>query len=294
MGNPQSREPQFGLLSGWQLGRVREALRAYRLFDQGTGSQHTWCDVREAIAEFTGVEIGRNLKIGGERLRQFVEGVNNKGKGLHFPVPQPESLAAIVEFISHAEINLLSLDELEEYRPGYQAALRYAEYLRENCAEGFSISASDLCGILRTEYKERDVITALKMTIQRIDGGDALGVVHIVEECTRYSADKAQLRLTSSDGHGPTGDVLSQSVSGGWGVITPEDTLVVFLKKKSSGINYCYYSMNDMGVWLKNKGRLIYLMRHAYGIEVIEVLGSHFLAVKNQAVQQVLEFRFAS
>lgn len=294
MGKPQLAGPQLGHLSDWQLGRVREALRAYRLYDQGAGSQHTWCDVREAIAEYTGVEIGRSPKIGGERLRQFVEGLSNKSRGLHFPVPQPESLAAIVAFLSHEDINLLRPDELEEYRPGYQAALRYAEYLRENCTDSFTLSVSDLCGNLRAEYKEQDTITVLNMTVQRIDGGDALGVVQLVEECSRYRENKAPLTVASSEDHRDAGDLLSQSSSGGWGVITPEDTLVLFLKKKSSGQNHCYYSVNDMGVWSKTGGRFLYLMSHEFGFEVIDGFGSHLSDVKKQAAQQVLEFRFAS
>ncbi|MGQ4878896.1 hypothetical protein ACOJCM_10045 [Billgrantia sp. LNSP4103-1] len=294
MGKPQPTGPQFGYLSDWQLGRVREALRAYRLYDLGAGSQHTWCDVREAIAVYTDVEIGRALKIGGERLRQFVEGVSNKSRGLHFPVPQPESLAAIVSFLSHEDINLLKADELEEYRPGYQAALRYAEYLRESCTDSFTLSVSDLCGTLRAEYKEQDAITVLNMTVQRIDGGDDLGVVQLVEECARYRENKGPLPVASSEGHRDASELLSQSTSGGWGVITPEDTLVLFLKKKSSGQNHCYYSVNDMGVWSKTGGRFLYLMNHKFGVEVTDAFGSNLSSVQKQAAQQVLEFRFAS
>jgi hypothetical protein len=280
-------------LSDWQLGRVRKALRAYRLYDPGADSKHTWRDVREAIAEYTGVEIGGNLKIGGERLRQFVEGVNNKSKGIHFPVPQPESLAAIVEFLSHEDINLLRPDELEEYRPGYQAALRYAEYLRESCEDSASVSASELCGTMKVAYKERDSVTVVGMTVQRVDGGDDLGIVQVIEECLRFEGENIPVALSTYN-LGRKDKLISESMSGGWGVVTPEDTLVIFLKEDGSGQNHCYYAVNDLGVWVKKGKRSLYFMSHEFGIEVLDPLKADHKSIQNQAAQQVLEFRFSS
>ena len=46
-------------LSEWQAVRVRDALRAYHRYERGIdGEYFTWKDVREAIAEYTEVEIG--------------------------------------------------------------------------------------------------------------------------------------------------------------------------------------------------------------------------------------------
>lgn len=285
------REPQFGHLSDWQLGRVRKALRAYRLYDRVGGSQHTWCDIREAIAEYTGVEIGKNTKIGGERLRQFVEGINTKSQALRFPIPQPESLAAIVEFLSHCEINILGLDELEEYSPGYQAALRYAEYLKESCEGTATVSTSAICGTIASAYKERDSVTVVAITVNHTQGGDDFGIVQVSEECVRYGEDSTSEAL-SAYRNGLIDKLIARNMSAGWGVITPEDTLVFFLKEKSSGQNHCYYAVNDLGLWVKKGRRALYLMSHEFGIEVFDPVKMNHNFIQGQATQQILEFGF--
>ena len=74
-------------LSDWQLMRVRNALRAYHCYErrEEDGKYFNWKDVREAIAVYTGYEIGGTSKSGpkhgAERLRQFVQGAEDKKGG---------------------------------------------------------------------------------------------------------------------------------------------------------------------------------------------------------------------
>ena len=138
-------------LSEWQAARVRDALRAYHRYERGIdGEYFTWKDVREAIAVYTEVEIGASAKNGAERLRQFVEGIEDgKGTGKRkFPLPQPAAIEGIVAFVTDEELNLLTMEELHEYRPDFQAPLRLFGYLEHNFDADCLMTQSMLDGLI--------------------------------------------------------------------------------------------------------------------------------------------------
>ena len=87
--------------SDWKLNRLRDALRAYKLYERShEGEYFTWKDVREAIAAYSGVEIGSSPRNGAERLRLFVEGVKMKDGSRNYPTPAGVLLGAIAKFAS--------------------------------------------------------------------------------------------------------------------------------------------------------------------------------------------------
>ena len=136
--------------SDWQLNRLRDALRAYKVYERShEGEYFTWKDVREAIAADTGYEIGTSPENGAERLRQFVEGVNSKDGGRKYPEPKDDALDAIVQFALDEDNHLLSNDELNEYAPARQAPLRLLEYLDQFSGAERHIPVDKLKGVFQ-------------------------------------------------------------------------------------------------------------------------------------------------
>lgn len=136
-------------LSGWQLKLIRNALHAYYCYERThEGESYDWKDVREAIAEYTGYEIGgsgkNGVKNGAERLRKFVVGVENK-QICSKRIPEnlsPAPLAAVVKFVTDETLDLLTYDELHEEHSDYQTYTRLHEYFaRDN--EGYNSSFLD-------------------------------------------------------------------------------------------------------------------------------------------------------
>ncbi len=280
-------------LSDWQLERVRDALRAYHRYGRGSDGTHfTWRDVREAIAEYTGFEIGASVKLGAERLRQFVDGFKQRSGARKYPVPQPDAMQAIVAFVTHEELDLLTLHELTEHMPGYQAVLRFAEYLAQDSEMRPLVTAFDLCGDLQTAHPDRDCVTVVTLTLQQPLSESGKTVLQAVEERVRYDLGEVEQALLAHN-CGQKEKRLSRSAFGGWGVLTPEDTLAIFLKAPDTGRNHCYYAMNDLGLWQKSGGKLVYLMRHDYGTQAIGTPDEKD-EVTTQALEQLFSFTFSS
>ena len=168
-------------LSDWQAARVRDALRAYHRYERGMdGEYFTWKDVREAIAVYTDVEIGTSVKNGAERLRQFVEGIEDgKGTGKRkFPLPQPAAIEAIVAFVTDEELNLLTREELEEYRPDFQAPLRLLEYLEPGPNADCPMPQDTLEGQYQTQKADEDNLIIKNLTLQR---ASQRGLIQVIE-----------------------------------------------------------------------------------------------------------------
>lgn len=235
-------------LSFWQLMRVRNALRTYHRYGRDSdGRYFTWRDVREAIALYTGVEIGGSLKLGAERLRQFVEGVEGKipGEGRRFPAPQPKALEAIVRFVTHKELDLLSEDELNEDILGVQAPLRLMEFMHEGCTAIENSEVRHLEGDYLTAHPNRDGWMTRTVYLQRPHAGGLLQAVEWRDQFATESKEQA-LAWASEVGH-----AVSRQNFSGWAVMTPEDSLLMFLKREQDGKNHRYLCLEEVGLWLR-------------------------------------------
>lgn len=257
-------------LSEWQAARVRDALRAYHRYERGKDDDEyfTWKDVREAIVEYTDVEIGNNARHGAERLRLFVDGVEDENApgGRKFSEPKPAALKAIIAFVTHEDLNLLTEDEMQENMPGPQAGLRLTEYFSDECDHKRSISAKELEGEYFTSAKESNAILIVNLTIQRsLDET----MVQVVETRDLYDTTEEK---EASDWHakGRKGKHASHCIYFGWSVLTPEDNVIFFMKAEGTGRNHIYITLNDVGLWLRspgNKGPL-FLLRQDFGVEL--------------------------
>ena len=261
-------------LSEWQLQRVRDALRVYHHYTRGRDDCYfTWKDVREAIAEFTGYEIGVDAKSGGESLRRFVEGQEDKRrpKGKVYPAPKPDALSAIVEFVTHEELSLLTEEELEEFKPPWQAPLRMLEYLSHQCDLQASVNGLKLRGEYLTFQVTPDGVSITVLTMPFVHFADIPVPIQITETVHHYSTnDINEAYEWHTQGH--KDKRASQALFGGWAIITPEDTLMIFMKDSVNGRNHSYVSVNDIHSLTRNRTQkgeaALYLVRHDFALEL--------------------------
>jgi len=249
-------------LSDWQLNRLRDALRAYHRYERShDGAYFTWNDVSEAIDEYTGV------KVPPERLRQFVEGVNSKTGGRKFPVPQKKSIAGIVEFVRHEDINLLSDDELEEFAPHRQAPLRLLDYLDQEFDTARIVPSEKLEGAYQVRKTIDDEFMVRELTLQFASDEGLIQVVEteeIYEETTVAEFDEWSPQQRKEQRN-------SIIKHGGWAVLTPEDNLMFFMKKEHNGMNRYYFTMaTDLNHWSEEPMTRIILLHHDFPLEIEE------------------------
>ena len=131
-----------------------------------------WKDMTEGIDYSVGLDVlkgsagaarERLVKQFSERLRQFVEGVRRSDGTWHYPEPQELTVKAIHEFLIGED--LLSEEELRNYDPGPQAALRLLEYLDQAFDAERIAPPSTLEGTYRSERFEPDDFVVRNLTL---------------------------------------------------------------------------------------------------------------------------------
>lgn len=246
--------------SDWQLDRLRNALRAYHQFGRGSdGEYFNWKDVSEAISLSTEVTVPP------ERLRQFVEGVKTAGGGRKFPMPQEASLDAIVKFATEEESGLLSEAELKEHAPSWHAAQRLLEYLRHEYDTERVLPPAVLEGTYRTWRLEDESYVVRELTLQRASGD---GLIQLVQTEDSYDIHNGMQfdDLSPEERDKVRG---SRVLYGGWAILTPEDNLLMFLKKERNGHN-CHYLTVAAQNWhaLQAPVAALALLRQEYPVEL--------------------------
>lgn len=249
--------------SDWQLNRLRDALRAYHRYGRDPVDKrfYNWKDVSEGIAESTEVEVSP------ERLRQFVEGVKTADGGRKYPAPQETTLNAIVAFVTHEDNDLLSDDELREHTPDRHAALRLLEYLGQAFDTVRILPPATLEGTYRNWLAEDYGLTICEITLQRASDD---GLIQLVQTEDTYGPEA----ISSYEEWSPLERKKarkSRTVYGGWGILTPEDNLLLFLKHEHNGRNRYYLTMASQlshASQIPVKG--LALLHHDFPVEVDE------------------------
>lgn len=249
------------------MARVRNALRVYQYYEHSiNGKYYTWTKMREAIAGYTGVEIGNSVRHGGERLRLFVDGIEDKGSpgGRKFPRPKNAALDAIIAFVTHEDHNLLTKDEFKEHRPGFQASLRLLEYLKQKYDPNHIISPEMLEGLYQTQETDEDDLIVRNLTMQRSSQN---GLVQVIETEDVYDQEVNPLFKA----HSPwehRAKRISSCKYGGWAILTPEQNLLFFMKEERTGMNRYYFTLfSDMTRKMDKPMNRLILMQHDYPFE---------------------------
>jgi hypothetical protein len=274
-------------LSEWQKLRVRDALRAYRLYTRkdDDSDYFNWKDVREAILLQTGVEIGAHSRAGGERLRQFVEGTPDKEGNLKYPSPQPEALEAVIEFVTDPDLALLSPEELEEYVPPWQAPLRLLEYLDDGTDIAGEIPIEKLQGTYRYIESRDEQAVINEITLER---GLENGLIQVAEVEEFYPADIAA-SLSSLMPDERRSHRVARVQHGGWAVLTPEDSLLFYLKHKGSLRNRYYATVAaKTTLWeVDEPYDLLALIRQDFPLELMATEELDATAVRGQSLEDI-------
>lgn len=221
-------------LSEWQLSRLRDCLRAYHAY--GTGKEEVsfnWKDVSEAIDEYTGTTIGP------ERLRQFVEGINDGAGGRKYPVPK--AIDAVWKFVTHDELLLISEAELTEFRPSYQAGLRLLEYLDQAFDTERIVPPAKLQGVYRNRKEGPSDVLVSELVLAAPSSEGLITIAKTEEYFDPGVADEfddwsvTERRAARN----------SQIKYSGWAILTPEDNLIFFLKNERNGRNQYYFTLGS-------------------------------------------------
>jgi len=249
--------------SDWQLNRLRDALRAFHKFgrDAVDGRHYNWKDVSEAI--FLSAEV----EVPPERLRQFVEGVKTPSGGRRLLTMQEDRLDAIAKFATDEDYGLISEAELREHAPSWHAAQRLLEYLKQDFDTERILPPSALEGTYRNGRLDDDSYVVRELTLQRASDD---GLIQLVQTEDSYDIiDGMKFDNFSPEEREKVRD--SRIVYGGWAILTPEDNLLMFLKKERSGHN-CYYLTVDAENWhsLQAPAAALALLRHDYPIETTD------------------------
>jgi len=283
--------------SEWQILRIRRGLRAFhkhhRFLDddidlidasEGEGQSKlmwrdaTWSDVANAIFEYMSV------KVNPERLRQFVEGVKSKSGELRYPVPQAETLAGIVGLLTHEDIALLSEGELEEYLPSLQAPLRLLEFLDEQPGTQRMLPPAELKGIYQTTFLDGDYIVIRELAMLKPSED---GVLEVAEIDELYERDGAHPEVEDTF-YGLKARLHNRTFSKGWGVITPEDNMLFFLKNQENARNKYYFSL-ALGEQLWSEGVLEELVLYDHSHSVLLPGPPRMRSVTLRKVRQGME-----
>jgi hypothetical protein len=273
-------------LSDWQLTQLRDALRAYKSYGSDSGGRdYSWASVAEGVAEYTGIEVPS------ERLRQFIEGVNTKDGSRKYPVPSGERLKALVHFVTHEELKLISREEFEGGQPGYHALLRLLDYLDQAEGEPRLLPDAQIEGAYRAQRIDPEYFQTIEITLGQPSGK---GLIEVREASDHYGPDIREDfdagRLSSRQ----KSDLRrSRDTFSGWAVITPEDNMIFFLKNDRNGRNRYHLTMSaDSGMWSQDRMMSLVLLDHEFPHEIDEQTnpGAAYSEVARQTSRAVMLF----
>ena len=254
--------------SDFQLDRMRDALRAYHKFSRDSEGVYATLKAIEVA-----IHVETNVPIPQENLRRFIYGIEDKKTGIWKPTEpkDPKHLDAIEKFVLEEE--LISEDELREYIPERQASLRLIEYLYQGISWTRNLPAGTLDGRYLM-YKNDDYAFVIHdLTFQR---SLETGLIQVIETETKYAKEAFLQFQYSLPFLTETHEPRSRTQYGGWAIITPEDNLLIFLKKESDGANRFYFAINSqMRLGEEPKQLTLGLMHHNFPLGEAENDNKH-------------------
>jgi hypothetical protein len=197
-----------------------------------------------------------------EFLRQWVEGFIEKKKKQPRR-PNNEEFAGIASFLMHPEIGMLSEEELNEPEIPYRFAAFLLDFLAHpGHKQQFPPLA--LSGTYVAFGKAEDGRIRPKAWLGlEVREGDHVIRIWEISQTWSFLVD------ARVDDDEPFSEKVlkAQYRANGWGVITPEDNLFIFLKDERSGKNHYYFTLASYpSLWSDTALLQFGLIRHEYPV----------------------------
>jgi len=231
-------------LSSWskeQEKLIKRTLLAYKSRSPGTRGL-SWQGIQQDIEHLTGVAMG-----GKDHLRQYIAGTR----------PATDNAArrqALVEFLTHPDMDLMTLGEFLEPGSYLHAARRLLEYLRTDLDPvAVDSPIRRISGLYVSEAKSHSEESRIVLNITHVE--DESWILRVLEERQHVSTLKHKDEFIRSE---------SRSASSGWCVLTPEDNLLFFLKDNQYGKNHYYHLVSDLEIWTDEPYDNFLLLRYDY------------------------------
>lgn len=244
----------------WQLQKIRDAIRAFRILGQREGgAEYSWPVLTEEIKDVTGIEIPN------ERLRKFVEGEPCRGSDKtslnlrHYPSLSTERLEAAIAFVTRKDSDgyMFSRKDLEIKPDGLSTILQFAEHLTGNRHSERISDASSLFGYFIADQNPADISMTTSL---RFRGATHKGLVSFVllkeyvEGIKTSELSKYKLKKTKEVNH-------TFERYEGWGIMTPEETIIFLSKKCESGENLLYITLGiDKALYFSQPANALVLL----------------------------------
>lgn len=253
-------------IGGWrvaytdrQIRLIRDRLVAYHDVESRGPVRATWGGLCDAIFEIAGIQMDDEV------LRQFAKKVARKDRPDRPRVPSAENLEALVKFLCHRDIDMLKVTELKEPEIPYRLARSFSEFLQTEPGNRSLPAPTAINGSYRAVMQyTKDDERVIELTIT-VDDDDA-SLVRLLEDTESYShRNRNDVTLSHRE--------LSQRrQSEGWGVLTPEDNLLIFMKEMIYGKNYYYLTMGmDQSIFSGSSVKVLMLLRHQYPTQHVPV-----------------------
>jgi len=235
---------------------IRTRVDAYQAQHQETRGL-TWKGLCDEIFDLTKVHVRDEV------LRQWVEEfiAKNRKSSLH---PNETELKALTSFLMHPEIEMLSEAELNKPEIPY----RFAKFLLDFLAyPGHTqlYPPKELGGRYLAVLKDRDgsIRRRVELTL------DVHKRDHVIRVSEASEAWSWGIELDGETGESlPVDQKLEVTYrANGWGVITPEGNLLLFLKNERFGHNHYYFTIAlHPDLWSGTPATQFALLRHAYPV----------------------------
>lgn len=250
--SPAEAHQRFGSHRRVQI--IRSALRNYRACTPGQSrSSLTWPELAGIIEADTGVEFGA------EALRRFVNGTQ---------VPQQDRLEAMFRFLAQPEVAALDPATLDGDEVTTRAQLALQQYLMQAFDREPVQPPPELSGSYRARFLAGDRCILVDMTLDVPADGPLLLATEIARTFDAADMD----RVDATDEREWPRLFRSQQFSSGWGVATPEDNLLLFMKRGARQQNHYWSRTAELGGLSDPSLNRLVMLRQDYPTEVDEAV----------------------
>jgi hypothetical protein len=227
----------------------QEEARAYS-YETGTPYRFSWKELADLIFDYT------KVRMKGDTLRAIVEGQISRGRHRG---GGPRNIAALASFLTHPDIKGLELEDLDEPEIPYLFAMQLLEFLRLDEDGELALPPATLGGAYRAVCRSDDGISDIFLEITLSHDGR---LVHLEESSATYrntNADPADLSDAEKKRH-----LWRQHKCKGWGVFTPEENIIGFMKRLSRYGGNQYYNLTANIPRLSSESPVQRLVLHAH------------------------------